>query len=723
MLMPETRPDSGLILQEGRNCWRLAHARRAAFLVDGEAYFGAFARAVERAEKCVFISAWDINSRVRLRPGEPPGPLPDELGPFLLAMLDRRRDLHVYVLDWDYSVVYALERDIVPLLRFDWRAHGRLHFRWDGEYPPGTSQHQKVVVVDDKVAFAGGFDLASSRWDTSRHLPGDPRRVNVWGRAYAPHHDVQMIVDGEAAAALASLMRRRWRLATGRRLKPVRAAGDPWPEGLRPDLEDVIVAISRTQPAWRGSPEVREIEALHLDAIAAARRSIYIENQYFTSTRVAAALGARLEERDGPDVVLVLPCACTGWLEESTMGIARARVLRKLREHDRHGRLRAYFPVVPGLGSGQIVNIHSKVLVIDDRLVKVGSANASNRSLGADRECDLAIESRGDPRVERAIARFRNGLLSEYLDVSPDRMAERLEEKGSLVAAVEACRGAGRTLEPCDMVPPEVMETILPERGAYDPEQPISADLVAREFLPADVPKASRVRMMRMVVLLAALCLLGAAWRFTDLWEWVRPSSIVGVLAPLRDSPAAPLAVLGAYVAAAFLMVPLTLLVVATLLAFGPLVGAGYAFAGALASALLGYLAGKALWRDVVRRLAGRRLNRISRRLARRGALAVAAVRLVPIAPYTVVNLVCGASHIRLRDYLLGTAMALVPGIMAIALFLHGVRAAVRHPLAALIALLIGILLVLPAVRLRRSRSDLPRRSPRRRKASEANER
>src|SRR5439155_12993082 len=239
----------------------------------------------------------------------------------------------------------------LPVLRRAWRRHPRLHFRLDGNHPLGASHHQKIVVIDDAIAFVGGFDLAACRWDTPAHRVDDPRRVDPGYVHYPPFHDVQMLVDGDAAAALGTLARERWRRASGVALEPPTSDGGPWPPAVAPDVEDVMVAIARTDPAWQGRAAVHEIELLLLDAIRAARRSIYLETQYLTSPRLGTALAERLTDRDGAEVVIVVPRICPGWLEEATMGPLRARVVRQLHDADRFGRLRIYHPVVPGLSS------------------------------------------------------------------------------------------------------------------------------------------------------------------------------------------------------------------------------------------------------------------------------------------------------------------------------------------------------------------------------------
>jgi uncharacterized membrane protein YdjX (TVP38/TMEM64 family) len=121
-------------------------------------------------------------------------------------------------------------------------------------------------------------------------------------------------------------------------------------------------------------------------------------------------------------------------------------------------------------------------------------------------------------------------------------------------------------------------------------------------------------------------------------------------------------------------------LIIATGVVFGPLLGGLYALIGALLSAAVTYWIGRKLGRNTVRHLAGRRLNRITRRLARKGALAIALLRLLPVAPYSIVNAVVGASHIRLRDFLLGTAFGMAPGIAVTVIFVDRVAAAVTDP-------------------------------------------
>jgi len=665
------------ILRAGDTCWQAPKARKAAVLVDAQPYFQAFASALAQAQRSVLIAGWDIDSRVELWRDERHMGLPRRLGDFLNAVVSRREDLHIHVLAWDFAMIYALEREPLPVFQLGWRTHRRVHFHLDDLHPVGGSHHQKVVVVDDAVAFAGGIDLTKNRWDTSAHRPNDERRRAPGGDPYRPFHDAQMVVSGEAAAVLGDLVRERWERATGERLSPPPDhTGDPWPEGVTPEFEEVTVGVARTHPAFGGYPEVREVERLYREAIQVAKRSIYIENQYLTSQAVCDALVARLSEDQGPEVVLVIPRYCSGWLEESTMGALRTRVLERLREADRFGRLHVYYPHVEGLEEG-FLNVHAKVLILDDLLLRVGSANLSNRSMGLDTECDLAIEAI-DEETRNGIAAVRDRLLAEHLGVPAQRVTESLEQRGSIAGTVERLASESRGLRP---LPPEAswVEPMLPDAELVDPEKPVALDRMIEEFEP-DERQGSGRRLLLAAGLLMTLAGLAAAWRWTPLGQWFDRETLTQWVHATAASRAAPLWVLAIYVAAGLTCFPLVLLILVTAAVFGPLLGFAYAMLGGLSSAVVVYGAGRWLGRDTVRKMAGARLNRLSRRLARKGFLTVVTVRVVPVAPFTVINLVAGASHIHFRDFVLGSLAGMAPGTLAIAVFGDRLQEAMVHP-------------------------------------------
>jgi uncharacterized membrane protein YdjX (TVP38/TMEM64 family) len=382
------------------------------------------------------------------------------------------------------------------------------------------------------------------------------------------------------------------------------------------------------------------------------------------------------------------------------MGVLRARLHQRLREADPAGRYRMYCPDLPQLTTG-CLNLHSKLLVVDDDLLTIGSANLSNRSMGFDTECNLVLEAAGEERVRRAIAGLRNRLLAEHLGTDPARVDVQIAQRSSLIAAIDALRGHGRTLQPMEPLVTTDIDALVPHEALIDPERPVDPDQLVADFVPPEATRPAARRMTRIAILVLLLATLAAAWRWTPLREWLDLASLVAIADKLEQAPFTPLAVVGAYVLAGLLVMPVTVLIAVTGIVFGPFFGTLYALGGAVASAAVTYAIGRRLGRDTVRRLAGDRLNRISKRLARRGVIAIAVLRLLPLAPFTIVNVVAGASHIGLRDFILGTVIGMAPGILATVVFVDRILEAVRNPgigtfvsLAAVAGLLVAVAVV-----------------------------
>jgi phosphatidylserine/phosphatidylglycerophosphate/cardiolipin synthase-like enzyme/uncharacterized membrane protein YdjX (TVP38/TMEM64 family) len=663
----------------GRNCSAIARADRVSLIVDGEAYFRAFALAAERAQSSIVIVGWDFHSMTQLHfdAGDLP---PARLGEFLNWLVHRRRHLHIYVLDWDYPLVFGIDRETRPLYGFGWRPRQRVHLAYDNTHPVGASHHQKIVVIDDALAFVGGLDLTARRWDTILHDAREPRRL-CGDEPYPPFHDLMMAVDGQAARELSKIARERWREATGRALPRVpRAArlASPWPSALPVDLRDATLALARTMPATSQRPAVREVEQLFLDMIAVARKHIYIENQYFTAHRVGDALAASLAAPDGPEIVVLVRLFSHGWLEEHTMHVLRSRLVQRLRTADRHGRFFVYYPHRDGLAEATCIDLHSKVMIVDDEFLRIGSANLANRSMGFDSECDAALRANGDARIANAIRAFRNRLLAEHLGADEDAVEASARRHGSLHGAIdEFCSGPRRL---CALESPtEWPEEVVDLARIGDPKGPVSLDELIDEFSPerfvtddpAMLPGAiePRRRWPRMAAIAIAIVTLAALWRYTPLAEWIAPARITEWAQEFAGRGWAPLVILAAYTPACLVMFPRPLITLAAVVAFGPRLGFVYALTGILLAALLSYLAGLRIPRATVRKLAGQRLLRLADRVRRRGLFAMTALRLVPVAPFVVVGVVAAAIGVRLSHYLIGTLLGMLPGTLATTIF------------------------------------------------------
>ncbi len=451
----------------GGHCWRVARADRMAVVIDAEEYFRHLRQAMLGARRRIMLIGWDFDGRIILDPKNGrEGPA--AVGPFITWLTKRNPDLQVYLLRWDMGALKALFRgaNIWTLLR--WLRHRRIHTRLDGHHPFGGSHHQKIVVIDDCLAFCGGIDVTAGRWDTRAHLDREPHRRSPSGRASKPWHDTTLAVSGPVAAALSDLARRRWQVAGGKPIGSICVDGPCWPEGLKTDFEGVDLAIARTEPAMDGEGGAHESEAMFVAQIASARRTIYIESQYFAGRIIAEAIAARLDEPAGPEVVVINPMTADGWLEPIAMDSARARLMAALRRRDVHDRLRMYHPYTAG---GQAIYCHAKVLVVDDRVLRLGSSNVNNRSMRLDSECDLALEATDDD-IRARILGVRDDLIAEHLGVPIDRFRAVLAREGSLIGAIEELRGQGKTLRPYDFPSLSSAREWLADNEVLDPEGP-----------------------------------------------------------------------------------------------------------------------------------------------------------------------------------------------------------------------------------------------------------
>ncbi len=687
------------IFKPQKNCWQVKTARRAAFLVDGESYFRALHAVMQRASQSIIIVGWDMHSELRLiRSGEK-SKYPQTLGKFLDYLARKKDGLNIYLLSWDFAMIYAMEREFFPLYKLKWRTHKNIHFYLDGEHPVGASQHQKIVVVDDAVAFSGGFDVSKWRWDTREHLPDDERRVGPDGEKYPPFHDVQMMVDGEAAAALGQLVRQRWHRACGELPLEVdeKKVADLWPADVEPDLKNISVAISRTLPQYEDQDEIREVERLYLDSIAVARNSIYIENQYLSSFKIGEAIKKRLGEEGGPEVVLVLPLKTGGWLEQHTMDVLRGRILQTLRKADVHGRLRVYYPQL-AVNPDVTLMVHAKVMVIDESFVRVGSSNLSNRSLGLDSECDLAVVGEEGSEAVQAIASFRNRLLAEHLGVSESEVAQAVVERNSLAEAIEFLRKGDRTLIPFDGEIEENIDQWVPESELLDPEKPIEPEAFLDHIIRPESQRPAYRHFLKIIVMIAVVLLLAAVWRWTPLAAYLNIQTVTESAQWLKAHPLSPLLVPLTYAVLGLVSFPVTLLIMATIIVYGPWWGGWYALLGTTLSAVMMFLLGHILGKNFVGRFSGSLINRVNRRLSDSGLVAMIAFRVIPVAPFSIINLVAGVSAISLRDFILGTLIGILPGITAIAFVADRLYESLRQPDISTFSTLLVVVVVFGAV-------------------------
>lgn len=469
--------------KEGSTALRLqGRTEKATFLINGNKYFAEVSRALRQARRRVWIIGWDFNPDICLEP-EKSG---ETLADLLHALAAANPELEIRILIWALGPIYS-EKSLQVLRKKNFPRNARIDLRFELQDALRGCHHQKLVCIDDAVAFIGGIDLTSRRWDTRRHRARDRLRRDPEGVSYDPLHDVQAMVTGDAARLIGDIARRRWENASGEKHLPLEESLPfAWPGDLDVSLREIPVRFALTAPSTTFRAGISDGIASTLDIIASAQRQLYIEAQYLASFRAADAIAKRLQEKDGPEVIVICTRSSHGLIEKLIMGSNRDRVIRRLKRADRAGRLRVYYPVVPGpsvpgpSASGPSASakdsevevlIHSKLMIADDELVHIGSSNLNNRSEGLDGECDILFEAESDGH-RRAIADLRNRLLAEYLGTSIETFAAAYTQSGgSVIAAIDALNDAAPGLREFTV---ELSGSISPITGTaiFDPARP-----------------------------------------------------------------------------------------------------------------------------------------------------------------------------------------------------------------------------------------------------------
>jgi phosphatidylserine/phosphatidylglycerophosphate/cardiolipin synthase-like enzyme len=487
------------LLQPGKTCWKAEHATRAALLVDGEEYFSALRAGMLQARKQILIAGWDFDSRIQLsrtaaeRADE--GPAPENLAEFLTFLIARRPGLQIHVARWDYHWFYSDDREVGTRARLE--AAG-VSFHEDDCHPVTGCVHHKLVVIDDALAFCGGIDITHKRWDTCAHNPSDDRRRNIDGLQYMPVHDTQLCVSGPIAQALAQYVRETLPAATTTPTS-IELDDDLWPRDVRVEFRDVRIGIARTVPPSATHQAVREIENFYVAAIDNTNHTLYVENQYFTSTRIAQAIVKRCRAQPALEGLLVGMDKPKSAAELHTMGYGRSAFSKLL---DAAGVLDRV-PLVAAFTGDVTINLHSKLATFDDRWLTVGSANLNRRSMGFDVECNLIIEAT-TPEHRAQIERIRNRLLAEHLGMTPMEVLEGLRVHG-LSQLPDTMHRERRLIR----IDPQILESTLGPLLApiFDPEEP---------WAPLAAPSISRAsqRWPAALLLIGTMALVAAAGEY-----------------------------------------------------------------------------------------------------------------------------------------------------------------------------------------------------------------
>lgn len=698
-------------------------------LVDAADYFEALRVSLLAAQKTIFILGWELHSRMRLEGRHKPADgAPVAIGRLLRWLLKRRPELEIRILLWNHPVFYSVNRELFPRWIFGPRMPARVDILLDSHLPVGASHHEKLVVIDDRVAYCGGVDLTVRRWDIAAHHPAEPRRRDLGRKPYVPMHDVQLVLEGGAAAALGERARTRWEHAGGEPVpqRPSTSGKSPWPDHVRPDFEDLRVGIMRTVAALEErDQDIREIERATIAAIGAAERLIYIENQYITAKSACEALVARMRAQPSLEAVVVTTHEPGGWLEARTMGVGRQQFMAAFADPSLRDRIQFVAPMARCAGDddpdteciapgGNLsIHVHAKVLIVDDKFLRIGSSNLNNRSMGFDTECDVAIEAVNSAQRAK-ITSIRNRLIAEHWG-SDEQNVKRALASGETVAAALASlptipvfstvhgsrtarlkpwRKAARSPAVRRVRPIEREDSSGNELVVLlgDPERVVSTEELVAQAAGGRLPLVK----WALLALGAAALVALLVWAFSalDLDLGAVVERVIGAIESLSGSPWRVPLVLAAFVAASVLAVPILALIGATVAALGPVLGFICAAIGTMLAASATFGVGRLVGRRPLQRWLGAKLDSLEQRVAKGGVVAIALIRKVPIAPFTFVNMLIGAVGIRYRDFILGTALGMLPGIAAFSFVSDRAIDAWREPTLQNVALIAGAIVL-----------------------------
>lgn len=649
------------IFEPGGNCTATTTASHAAVLVDCANYYLALHEAIRKARHSIFVLGWDIDGRIKLvRDGKNDYPRFRDL---IRWKAKENPDIRIFLNRWDYSLFMAQDREAFGSWRWR-RSPGNVHYCLDGAVPLGASHHQKIIVIDDEVAFCGGMDIALNRWDKREHMPNNHKRIDPGAidsqlHVFQPYHDIQMLVAGPVVEVLAHIVRGRWALACGADSIPLRVVertgGLPrcWPESFDPQFHGVRMAVSQTLPQWEDIPRTEEVYRLYLDLIARAERFIYIENQFLSHEGFAHALARRMQQVPELRALLVSNYDPNGIMERKALWATRVKFRDILCEAGVEERVTLAHPISKVGESEGHVRIHSKLMIVDDRYLRIGSSNINNRSMYLDTECDLVIEAEDDG-TRAGIRAVRDDLIREHTGEELKNIARIIENGQPPERFLNFLSHSRQHLRKID-----------DERYRYDRFVPLAIRVAdpSKPLIPVGISMAlSKTHIFR--ILFAVLAVAGAAlmWKYTPLAQYATPEQVVPLLEQVRNTPWAVPAAMAVYTFGTLLFFPHMAMTATIVLVFTPLQAFSIAMTGSLLSGAIGWYIGRRLGLRSARALVGNSAEKISAYAKKGGLAGITLLRLLPVAPYTVVNLALGMLEVPFWIFSAGTFLGTLPG-------------------------------------------------------------
>lgn len=432
-------------------------------LVDGEQTWGRVFQDLSTAQDHVQVSTWMLRADIEMvRPEALGTSAPEERSQYRFGKLVERladKGVHVRLLIWGMTYTPLLNK---WLRRWFWTAPKNIELLEQDHPMLIGSHHQKTFTIDSRVGYCGGMNVKENDWDTIQHIVYDPRRnphktKGAFRKAVAakkertkfkPRHDLTMRIEGPAVHDLETNFQQRWNQSLGARqasyLSRLIDTIRVWmgnqeqtvmapPEQLQDEMGDRWVQIVRTMPGGEEG-----ILDAYRRAIANARRYIYIENQYFRSPIIGEAIAKAIQKNPHLRVAVVAWPIADGKASKDPSGYWTAKTqdaIRAVRPEFRLTRLMIHDPHAAEIAERFVqVDVHAKVMIIDDVWVTIGSANINDRGFKYEGEINAVLLDK--PQCKD----LRLRLMAEHLEVP---QADRVAVLGDIDAAFDMWEAHG----------------------------------------------------------------------------------------------------------------------------------------------------------------------------------------------------------------------------------------------------------------------------------------
>lgn len=295
-----------------------------------------------------------------------------------------------------------------------------------------SAHHEKIIVIDNKIGFCGGFDLSGGKWDTSKHDYNDLRRDQY----SEPWHDLHAMVQGPIVWDLAYHFNQRWAYHKVKDEKKIRAMNLN-PAKFPSEKGDTKIVALRT---WERNDKDGGILAWYANTIRKAKAIIYIENQFpFQNDFITRILCKRLKEQKSLRVIIVgpmepnLPGLIGSILSKTSVNDVNKHLKRIRDAGDSGRRVGTYSLISQDKKTKKLrqIYVHSKLLIVDDKWITIGSANTDKNGFKDSTEVNIGITSGQLSKELRTRLWCEHlGLLEKDISSTNKHQANRLQKMG-----------------------------------------------------------------------------------------------------------------------------------------------------------------------------------------------------------------------------------------------------------------------------------------------------